>query len=33
MHEQLYEAVKTDLEDLIKACNAENKHNDEIKPK
>jgi hypothetical protein len=33
MHKQLYEAVKSDLEDIIEACDAKNKHNDEIKPK
>ena len=28
MHKQLYEAVKSDLEDIIEACDAKNKHND-----
>ena len=32
MHKQLYEAVKRDLEDIIEACDAKNKHDDEIKP-
>ena len=33
MLKQLYEAVKSDLEDIIETCDAKNKDNDEDKPK